>query len=62
MGVVDVVTGAVDQRLVAGDVLLLVRGVLLPVDLEPPRVCKRVLLVVVPQDLASVVFPVGVDE
>ena len=62
MGVVDVVARAVHQRLVAGDVLLLVRRVLLAVDLEAPGVGQGILLVVVPQDLAGVVFAVGVDE
>jgi hypothetical protein len=60
--VVDVVARAVHQRLVARDVLLLVRRVLLAVDLEPACVRQRVLLVVVPEDLAGVVLPVGVDQ
>ena len=51
MGVIDVVTRPVLERLVARDVLLLVRRVLLAVDLEAPRIGQRILLVVVPEDL-----------
>src|SRR4029453_2494516 len=60
--VVDVVARPVHQRLVAGDVLLLVRRVLLAVDLEAAGIRQRVLLVVVPEDRAGVVFAVGVYE
>jgi hypothetical protein len=62
VGVVDVVARTVHQRLVARDVLLLVRGVLLAVDLEAPRVGQRVLLVVVPEDLRLRVLAIGIDE
>ena len=43
VGVIDVVARAVHERLVARDVLLLVRRVLLAVDLEPARVGQRQL-------------------
>ena len=62
MRVIDVVTRAVDQRLVAGDVLLLVGRVLLALDLEAARIGQRVLLVVVPENLAVGIFAIGVHD
>ena len=62
VGVVHVVPRPVRQGLVPGDVLLLVRGVLLPFHLEAARVGERILLVVVPQDLRRRVLAIGVHE
>ena len=62
VSVIDVVAGAVDERLVAGDVLLLVGRVLLALDLEATRIRERVLLVVVPEDVAVRILAVGVDD
>ena len=62
MRVIDVVASTVDERLVPSDVLLVVRRVLLAIHLEPARIRQRILLVVVPEDVAARVFPVCVDQ
>jgi hypothetical protein len=62
VGMIDVVPGSVDQRLVAGDVLLLVGRVLLALDLESARVGERILLIVVPEDPALGILAIGVDD
>ena len=60
MRVIDVVTCTVNQRLVSCNILLLVRRVFLALNLEATRICKRVFLVVVPENLAVWIFAIGV--
>ena len=62
MSVIDVEPRAVHQRLVARNIFLLVRRVFLAVHLKAARVGQWILLIVIPENLARVVFAIGVDE